>query len=72
MGVELWANHMDKAELLLGTSWGMYLETIWELNGISWEDNKTLWEHIENKGKKSLSPLSPFKKKKTRLFMSVC
>jgi hypothetical protein len=63
---------MDKAELLLRTSWGMYLETIWELNGTSWEDNKTPWEHIENKGKKSLSPLPPFKKKKTRLFMSVC
>jgi hypothetical protein len=28
MRVELWANHMDKPELLLGTSWGMYLGTL--------------------------------------------
>jgi hypothetical protein len=50
---------LDKTKLLLRTSWGMYLGTLWELNETSWEDYRTPWEPIGNKGKKSLSPLPP-------------
>jgi hypothetical protein len=58
-GLYTWELNFGQTQVLLGTSWGMHLGIVWELDG--------------NQGGKKKVPLSaPPQKEKTAPFMRAC
>jgi hypothetical protein len=65
-GLYPWELNFGQTQVLLGTSWGMHLGILWELDG---NMSRTHWE---SEGKKKFLSQIPVKKKKTAAFMRAC